>query len=292
MAVTVEEHPESRRYGTDGSVELRWTVRGTSSHSTAKAAAEAEAPSSYDSRDLDGYVSCEPVGDSIDETNDTGIWDARARYVPASLVKFEPRPANTITITGTIGGGSQRVRVGRDTRSAYGTGPDGSTAATVNDHKDLIGVKRGSDGGWEVEGVDIPAGGFDFSVTKVFASGGLPSLGAIDALASPPHVNAAQFSVTDTDTGLSITLAAGECLFLGADFGPSRSDGAVEFTYRFRAAPNKTGQTVAGFSSVAYNGHDYLWTREAGPDADGLIKPEALYVAVLYDAGDFTGLGL
>jgi len=141
---------------------------------------------------------------------------------------------------------------------------------------------------------DIHVPVFNFTAVKVWASDDLPSLGMIYSLTA--KTNNATFTVTDSVTGLTVTLNAGECLFLGSDFGDARADGGVEFTYEFSALPNKTGLSVGDIAGIAKKGWEYMWVRYEPAEVGGLKvlgqKPKAVYVERVYDSGDFSGLGL
>jgi len=135
---------------------------------------------------------------------------------------------------------------------------------------------------------------FKFTVTKVFAKGTTPDLGACYKLKN--NTNAAVFTVTDTFTGITITLNVGECQFLGLKFTGQRFDTNIEICYEFMAAPNVTSLTVGDITGIAKNGFDYLWTRYdevVDATANRLVRrPTAVYVEQVFNSGDFSVLSI
>jgi hypothetical protein len=207
---------------------------------------------------------------------------ARTGLTPGKTTTF-------VRIPGAANGQFQRpVPIGLYSMWKYLGGVRYAAAGSINMATGAI--SRGSAD--SVEGVDIVAPIFKFSVSKVFAEGSLPSLATLFGLTGT--VNIATFTVTDTLTGLTITLAAGECLFEGVDFGDPRGDNGVEFAYDFSASPNATGLTVGSMTGIAKKGWEYIWER-CQPVSGGLAmtqKPVCVYVDQVYKDGAFAGLGL
>jgi len=168
---------------------------------------------------------------------------------------------------------------------------DGYLDTTAENFQGAIGVtKSGPDS--TVEGVDVVVPVFNFTVTKVWPENNLPSLGTIYSLTG--KVNSGPFSVTDTETGLTISVDTGECLFNGASFGGQRGDGGVEFTYSFSASANRTGITVGSIGGISKKGWEYMWVRYADAEGDTAIikKPIDVHVEKVYELGNFGSLGL
>ncbi|HUX15698.1 MAG TPA: hypothetical protein VMW52_04445, partial [Phycisphaerae bacterium] len=100
----------------------------------------------------------------------------------------------------------------------------------------------------------------------------------------------------DTKTGLTIELGAGECLIVAADFGDARADGGMEWSFEFRAAPNRDDLAVGDIEDIVKGGFEYLWVRSRQKVVADLnmlgLQPVAAYVERFYEAGDFSVLRL
>jgi len=278
---TIEERPTSRRRtsGASAGAELLYIIRETDDDAVVMTLLEGTAPSTYKGLSRSDCI-IEPV--HVDTANPTGcIWHGEARYSPggSSGYSYTPSDIGDVSISGDTMGGTQHITQGLAV-SAY---PGGTP-----DHDGAIGANGDS-----VEGCDIIVPVGNFSVTKVFSSGSLPSWSTLFALTG--RVNNAPFLAIDSTTGQIITLAAGECLFRGASFGKPRDDGAVEYTYNFAASPNRTGLSVGSITGIAKGGWEYLWVfyeSEEDTSANVLVQvPRAVYVHQVYHPGDFSGLG-
>jgi len=278
MAITVTEILGSRpvTVGRSSSAELKYQAVGSSDDAEIYDAVAAAAPASYRNWPI-ASINLEPDGAA-------DIWKASVRYQPAGGQKKEPSAIGEVTISFDTTGGTQHITQSLSTISR--TGPVGDTAP---DYKGAIGVTSEA-----VEGCDVTVPVFNFTVTKVFAAGSLPNPGTIFALTG--SVNAAPFSVTDSKTGLTITLAAGECLFMGGRAGGQRGDGGVEFSYSFAGSPNKTDIAIGNITVPSKKGWEYLWVRyrDVKDDAAKMLvkRPFAAYVEKVYPDGAFAGLGL
>ncbi|MBK8915051.1 MAG: hypothetical protein IPM64_10715 [Phycisphaerales bacterium] len=268
MPVEVAEKFESRLVttGSNPSVELRYAIRGTDDDVEARSALVAASPALYDPwgsglvflpRD---QVTVLPVGEDL--------WDGIVRYgtVPAT---------NESTFSFDTGGGSQHITQSRQTIASYA--PAGQTAP---DFRGAIGVTADS-----VEGVDIAVPVYQFAETHYKP----------DSLITPTY-KGTLFALTGrTNNGAFKGFAAGEVLFLGAA-GSKRGLGDWEITYRFAASPNVTGVVVGEITGIDKKGWEYLWVRYADSEdtaAKALVKkPVAAYVERVYEAGDFSLLGI
>ena len=87
--------------------------------------------------------------------------------------------------------------------------------------------------------------------------------------------------------------AAGEVLFMGLT-GSRTGDDEFTLNYKFGRNQNRTGQTIAGISGVAYNGWNYVWVRWAEKEANNAkgVEAKGVYVAKVHEDGDFSGLDL
>jgi hypothetical protein len=282
MATTVTELVSSREW--QGKNQIRhYYVTGTDDDSTAKTALLSSAPSSPGGGVVRDNDSVRLTPEFIDTGSSEGEWRGSVTYKPAQMQLAPPPEAGDIRLSATLGAESITLRQSISTVGAYGSG------ATTSDNDNLINA---TDEG--VEGVSINEPVFDFSVTKVWASGSLPSLSTILSLAS--EVNDASITFTDSETGMSITLAAGECLFVGANFDREGGDGSVAVTYQFSARPNETGISIGSLTGIAKKGWEYLWARYQ-PAELGTLKvrgQEAIqaYVEKVYETGTLSGLGV
>jgi hypothetical protein len=276
MAVTARELAARRRFsGTSGTREY-WLASGAGDdEDDARDALLAAAPATWEAggttlyRDDDG---CE-----VFEVGTDGPWFGIAAY--ATQETTTGSGSNETSFEFDTTGGTQHLMASYSTVAAYGTHIDGN-AANVADNAGMIGVTR--DG---AEGVDVPVGVLNFSITKAKAVSLLTST-YLDTLADMVgRTNNATFSGT-TDDGVDFSYVTGECLFLGARGGVR--NGQAIMTFLFSAASNKTGLTVGGITAIAKKGHEYLWIRYA--DTGKTKVPKAAYVEKVHLDGDFSSL--
>jgi len=287
MAVTVTERPDSGS-GSDGERkrdEKRYQVRGTADGVAARNALRDNSPPTYGGHPRKAW-DVDPV--YVDAQNPGRcLWEGVVRYGPAETERIEPEIGETL-IRSRSGGGTEHMVVPIARRGAYG--PAGDTAPEAH------GI--GDDGEGNVEGVDVKAPRYEFTVTKVFTNPATaPSDDTLRALADT--VNSAEFSVTDSRTGRTITCAAGECLFRGHEAGAARGDGGLEITYNFAVRPNRGEFTIPGTDITVTDGKkgwDYLWCRYAQAEDDTAkrlyAKAIGAYVDQVYYETDFTTLGI
>ena len=217
--------------------------------------------------------------DPVHESGDGGVWVIVIRYGnQAESLKAE----GTVSIEFDTAGASAKITQSKGTVQAKA-----ANGETAPDFKGAIGIS--ADG--EVEGVDVPVPEFSFVVTKVFKIEELPALG--DLWRNGSHTNNATFTVRDSTTGLTLTLNAGECLYLHARGGRPRSDGKIEIAFNFRGAP-KVDVTIDGIT-VTKGGFEHVWVlREASTPGTGAnkvlarAKVKAVYVERLFDPADFS----
>ncbi|HOD83612.1 MAG TPA: hypothetical protein PKG77_19515 [Phycisphaerae bacterium] len=272
------EHVESREYSSD-SITFHYVLRGTSSDQLAWTTLLASTATKYNGMVREKRPSMKPIW--VDTIAGDGDWECTVRYCLPDKVESE---VGTVRIQWSTKGGNQHATQSIATIARYA--PAGKTPT---DHKGAIGYN-----GENVEGVDLPAPVFNFQVTKRFAEGGLPPLGTIYSLTA--KVNNAQFSVTDTVTGQTITLNAGECLFEGAESGQAGEDGSMDYVYSFSASPNKANFAVGDITVTAKKGWEYLWVEYADSEdsaAKRICKrPIGAHVEKVFELGNFAGLGL
>jgi hypothetical protein len=146
-----------------------------------------------------------------------------------------------------------------------------------------------------VEGVEIEASVFAFSITKSFSAAELPNSYAQRLYRLTNKVNS--IPVTLSAGGLSMTFAAGELLFKGGSGAIDNNDGRWRFTYSFSASPNTTVQ-LEGFADFQVKGWEYLEIRSVGKTTgtgDSIIpirEPYAAIVHAVYFLDDLNDLGV
>jgi hypothetical protein len=282
--VSLGERLDSRSWQ-NGELTTTWVLAGTDNDAAAVALLNSSLPATainpLDNSTLirERTFGLRPI---FVNDNGTGAWEATVRYVKPDRQRQEPPEIDSVRITGSTKGGMKHAIMSLATVAAYPAG----VAATTDNGK-LIGVTADS-----VEGVDVPEPALHFQVVKVFDPDGLPNLSTLKSLSG--SVNDASFTVTDTVTGLSITLAAGECRFEGVDFGGSRVDGGVEFSYEFSGSDNLTGIDVGAITGIAKDGWDYLWCKNKREVVAGEMtqKPTKAYVERVSKRASFGGLSL
>ena len=267
MAVTVTERHAGRRQSGD-TAERAYTIRGTSSDSTALSSMLSVAPTSVSGIPRDrGQCAVEEITDLHD-----GAWIGFARYqaqrgsggnldsVGDELLQFDTT------------GGSEHIQFSKATVD---------TAGAARNHHGAIGVHP--DG--TIEGLDIVVPQFAFSRSKVLAAAAVDfaTISAIYALTG--RVNNATF----------YNFAAGEVLFLGAS-GTRRGNQDWEMMFRFAASPNAAGLAVGSGSGLTVNkgGWQYLWAEVRRAVNSGRFETRitAAYVERVYDFGNFGALPL
>ena len=266
---TVTEKVESREWteGDEASVVRHYTISGTDSDTSAKAALLAAAGSTYE--DLTrSEVTVEPVW--VDTVGNNGLWNGTARYVTEA-----PPEVGESGFSFDTGGGTQHITQSIITLDDYA--PVGKMAPNF---KGAVGVTHDS-----VEGVDITVPAYTFSETHILA----------DATVTAAY-KGKLFRLTGTSNNAAFKgLDIGECLFLGAS-GSKRGNGDWEITFRFACSPNQTGLTIGDITGIDKEGWDYMWVRYADAEdavAKALVKvPIAVYVEQVYYADDFSDLGI
>lgn len=270
-----EFRSEGNRYDTV------WIVRDATDEADAVGTAYTTAPSTQTTDDGKTLYRGAATWEEIN--CDTGIYEVTIKYVPREQ---QQAAVDTVRIRVSVGGATQKITQSLATSNKY-------PAGSAPDLKQAIGVTAD-----EVEGVEIQAGSFKFTVSKVFDLGDLPDLSDIYNLSAYAPVNDDTVTFTDSFSAVSITLAEGECLFLGAELGEVRSDGAVEVVYSFEASPSVVNITIGTITGINAEGWEYIWVMyepdTAGTGANKVLaqKPKFVYVEKVYEKGDFTVLGL
>jgi hypothetical protein len=150
-------------------------------------------------------------------------------------------------------GGTVHITASKQTIAAYGTG------ATVNDHKQSIGV-TGPDKDPEGADVVIP-------VLKLTATFKHPQ----GIITLPQIKNLARWTgKVNSDTFL--TFAPGEVLFLGCT-GSEGTDSPTDIQYHFACSENLTGLSIGGITVANKLGHHLYWIQfQSGVTPDGEIR--------------------
>lgn len=268
MAIVLTEKPESRQWttGENASVDLIYTLTGTSNDLTAKAYVEANTDITYD---IGGGVSYPRLSitldpEWVDEVNDTGQWFVTVRYGlllgGGSLFSFDTT------------GGTQHISQSLQTITkvaASGTPPDNHGA---------IGVTKD-----RIEGVDIPVPVYRFSETHELLTSFVTQAYKGIILNLTGRTNNASYR----------GMAEGEVLFLGA-VGSQQSGENWDITFHFAGSANVTNLSIGPNITVPKWGWEYVWVRYETVIDEGYMtqRPIHAYVERVYEAGDFDGLGI
>lgn len=289
MAYVVEEAYNSREWHADGSITFRYYVSGQSDEDAARTALIAALPASY--QDREPYDRPEFVPIYLDTTTDVGRWEAEIIYtLPGKKPRPDPYAIGTLQLTFNTGGGTYHRVASHETIDSYS-----AAGETARDFKGLIGVTTSG-----AAGVDVPMPVFNLTAVYIWDSDSLPSSDAIYSLTA--LVNDASYTLTDSETGLSLTFAKGELLLRGVTMAAMRGDGGVPYTYHFEASKNATGLTIGGdrITGIAKEGWQHLWVYYNEEDVTEtsvdpkytVFRPISAYVEKVIKYGDFTALGI
>lgn len=259
------------------SAEVRYLITGESTPAAARTAMLAAAASTYNGINKNAAAS------SVTETDEAQSYEGRVVY-------------------GSSGGGTEELQSG-DTAIQFDITSEQTQISqslstvdteyedTVYDFGGLIGATQSG----EYKGTTILTPAVNFTITKVVASSSVTSsfINGVVAVKNAP-VNSSTFSHTDT-AGRSVSLAAGECLFVGMS-SASKGGDLDELVFTFAASANLTGVVVGALPGVDKKGWEHIWTYYAEQEDatnDTLVqKPAAVYVEKIYETGSFAGLGL
>jgi len=289
MAVTAYPAYQDARLGlsTDGRTRVvPWVVHGTDNADEALAALVDTSPPS------EGGL----VRSNIGELRKLGSSSFEADITYTVFVGGLPDPS-TSGIEGRdssfqfeTGGGRRTVRKNLTTPIAYV--PSGQPALSG----ELIRLINATPEAG-VEGVEIESSVFNFSITKSFSIGELPSSYAATLYNLTNCKNS--IAITLTAGGLSIPFAAGELLFKGGSGAIDNNDGRWRFTYSFAAIKTETVTDLGtGFPAIVVQGWDYLEIRSKGVTVgtgDSIIPIREPYAAIaheVYRAADLNALGI
>ncbi|MCJ7545028.1 MAG: hypothetical protein MUP47_10805 [Phycisphaerae bacterium] len=292
MSISVRRAASGDIHGLN-TAEQMWVITGTADENEALEALCDDAPMTIPK--LTGYLVRKDVQVEavfIDPARpERCSWRGRAIYQSPDVTSWHFSTRKTLgskSIRGSTRAGTMHVKRSLSTVGAYGTG------ATAGDNDGFIGLKPTSEGGVDIEGADMVTRGCDFQVLAVYATGSYPSLGAIYALSG--CTNSGPVTITDSETGLTISAAIGELLYHGGDFGDKRDDGGLEWLHHFSMSPNATGLIIGDITGIAKKGWEYLWARhrEEPNETLGLLAPKAVaaYVERMYPSASFAPLGL
>lgn len=295
-----------------GTGQLLYAVVGAASQDEALALAEADAPLI-----LNGYIrgsgrvtEMGPTLDFVDFDYERGIpsdagpipgnTPAESRPAPAGQDNNSPLPRD---VTVSVGGGTTRAMYAKETRHSLAKSGD-----TAPDFGGLVGVKHEKGGKFTVEGVEVVAGGSEFSITKRFRQ---ITIGwfrhCLDLVAT---VNSEPFLGTDEQ----------ECLFLGADLNykdeeatpaPGQPGYPWTATGKWRYSRNRVsgeldddGQdplVLGDITIPSVMGHDYVEVHYR-PEEETITyngvsltvvveRPRWVYVHRVYPTADHNSLG-
>lgn len=275
MAATAHERFGSRRKTGPQSYEFLYYVDGTTVETDAENAALAASPSTYLDLLNQGVTDFEVIsGNLFFVTIAYGIRD----YGDADQTQFFEFDTT---------GGTQHVTYSKQTIHKY------TVSGTAADHKQAIGVDSE---GKNPAGVDVPVEKFDFSVRRKISAGDVDSAYIASLYACTAKYNTQPFTVT-LASGITISFAAGEVLFLGAKGGPVSST-QWDINFAFSASPNIDGSSgtldVGDITGISKKGWEYLWVQYT-PAEDAAAKalvsrPRYAYVEKVLNTADLDDL--
>lgn len=257
----------------------RYLVTDATTYDDACDAVEGVAPSAI------GSLVRQPVDVAPIEGFDNA-WFATVEYATVDSSPFELGEEEfSLDMTG----GSATITQAREHKADYAL----SGFGTAPNHHGAINVSRSSSGELSVEGVDYPIPSMEFTRTIYVAPEDMTEAYIRKVYLAKGCHNNAEWVVT-TDDGVTFTFAAGEATFLGASMSKRGRVGNWPIVQRFKAEPNLTSATIAGFTGVNKLGSDYIWF-EFTPDKDNTAKKmvaKAVYAHVegLGDPYDFSEL--
>ena len=276
MTISLTEKPESRAYGSDGSVTLVYNYRGAGADTVlAFATLLASLPTTFEGKTREPNPQMETV--DVDTKEGTGNYIATCRYLP---VEKQRQTAGEVTVRIGTAGGSRRIT------QAYAHITDYPAGAP--NHKGAIGVTK--DG---AEGCDVADPVVSMTVLRRYTPDTLPATAAMMALRG--RVNSDSVTIKDTRKNRTWTCAAGELLCVGVEEGLKADDGLVDVTFQFEASPNQTGLTIGDITEIAKKGHEHLWCEYFDSlDGNGKKTSTPLYAHVdqVYPTAAMNGLGL
>lgn len=142
--------------------------------------------------------------------------------------------------------------------------------------------------GDSVDGTEIVIPSLTFQITQRFCPGTVNLAYAKTVANLTGSVNNAGYLGFD----------AGELLFMGASGGQQAEGGQPEVTFHFAASPNQTNVQYSGgggtITVTSKKGHEYIWVHyvDKDDDTDTVKDIRGVYVARVYDAKDWSALGL
>lgn len=298
MPITINEPPDSRAYGRDGTITIRYRLAGSADEHAVRQYILDNSPGNWDGCIREKYPEVHPVPNTVDETTDSGLWEAEVRYTPSGFSPILKKTGES-TFSFEISA-SQSIHVMTSIKTmrkfaAYG-------GATIPDMKNAINVTGSGGSGYRAQGVDIPGHTFPtfpISKTRYLANSAMTTAYINTLYSLCGKVNSAPLSI-DAE-GQTWTFAAGEFLFLGVRGSRRGYVDDWELTYFASASPNVadacaewTNRPPAGV--VQKDGWEYLWVLfEDSPDVATnlyLPRPRAIYVEKVIQTVSMAGLGM
>ena len=274
--------------GRDLTVEMYFTISGTSNEIDVRDTliANAACPSTYAAGTIAGVngganITLQRTGLKLEETM-PGSWYATVTYGIIQLKKF---PLTGEKYYGfDTGGGTQHVMFGYSSTCYPASGKPSADA------KGAINVSGNPP---EVHGTDIISPVFHWSETWYIAASAV----------TLPYQIALYHATGRTNLGSFKGFAAGECLFLGASGSQRAGQGSYgnigpsddfEITFKFASSPNVANLSICGgaITITTANGWDYIWVQTQPGAANALPTPTAGHVVKVYQAIDFSTLGI
>ena len=278
MSTTVHE-TYGRRLSAK-TAELVYFIKGTEDSAAARDAMLTAAPTSHEGLYRDAAVS------DVDEVPGFpgGAYTGRVQYKSLDLggggVRIE---VNQTEFRFSTSGGTTNRKVSLQTVSGYSI----YGAGQEPDFKGMIGVDENG----IPQGVDVPVGGFDFEITKVYSMSAMNSSKINAIRAASNKVNSDNVTMSLTYPSVSLSFAAGELLFRGAQGGPRGSD-EYQLTFAFSYQENLTGVSIGDMGGIDKDGWDALWTHHKPyvNDNQMALQPTSAYVERVIERVSMAGL--
>lgn len=205
----------------------------------------------------------------------TKTWDLDVDYgVQTADASQRPLDVGEVRFNWDTTGGSLHITHSRETTGSFA--PADETACNF---QGAIGVS-----GDNIEGVDIPAPSFRFSLTYR----------APGALVNLDYVKKIHDITTTTNDASFFTFDGGSLLFLGGTGDEASGDSATA-TYSFIAIPNESNIAIGTDITVTKKlGHEYLWVAYANAEdaaCNRTVKqPISAYTERVFRVSNFNDL--
>ncbi len=202
-------------------------------------------------------------------------WNGVATYSRVSNDNSRDQTIGESYFNFEVSGQNQHITHSLSTTQTLGTAPGQGGAIRVS----------GSGAAKKIDGTDILFPTASFSETHHIA----------DSSVTTAYKKLVLNMATKTNDAIFRDFAVGEVLFLGAN-GTQRGSGDWEITYKFGIRQNDATFSVTDIAGdVPKKGWEFAWVisrKETSAGVGVIMKPTGAYIEQIYEAGDFTTLGI